>query len=81
MKFDEKTLETYLRKWQDILKLRYLDIKYEIVNVEWRKTGDIKIDMTDRKAILMINNYNPRQTNIEEVVIHELLHLKLWGMD
>lgn len=81
MKFDEKLIETYLRKWQDILRLRDWDIKYEIVNTEWRKTGDIKIDMTDRKAILMINNYNPKQTNLEALVIHELLHLKLWGMD
>jgi len=37
--------------------------------------------MTDRKAILMVNNYNPKQTNLEGLVIHELLHLKLWGMD
>lgn len=81
MKFDEKSLETYLRKWQDILKLRDWDIKHEMVDIEWRKTGDIKIDMDDRKAILMINNYNPKQTNLEAIVIHELLHLKLWGMD
>ncbi|WP_019230095.1 hypothetical protein [Sedimentibacter sp. B4] len=81
IKFDEISLETYLRKWQDILRLRDWDIRYEIVATEWRKTGDIKIDMSDRKAILMINNYNPKQTNLEAVVIHELLHLKLWGMD
>ena len=29
----------------------------------------------------MINTVNPKQTNLEEVIIHELLHLKLWGMD
>jgi hypothetical protein len=52
-----------------------------MVEKEWRKTADIKIDMTDRKAILMLNNYNPKQTNLEAVIIHELLHLKLWGMD
>lgn len=81
MKFDEKELDKFLRKWQEILRLRDWDIKYEIVNKEWRKTGDIKIDMDDRKAILMINNYNPKQTNLEALIIHELLHLKLWGMD
>ncbi|WP_291574719.1 hypothetical protein [Clostridium sp. UBA4548] len=81
MKFDEELIETYLRKWQDVLRLRDWDIKYEVVNTEWRKTGDIKIDVTDRKAILMINNYNPKQTNLEALIIHELLHLKLWGMD
>jgi len=81
MGYDVNLLENYLRKWQEILKLRDWDIKFELVNTEWRKTGDIKIDMDDRKAILMINNYNPKQTNLEKVVIHELLHLKLWGMD
>lgn len=81
MKFDESLIEVYLRKWQDLLRLRDWDIKYEIVTKEWRKTGDIKIDMNDRKAILMINNYNPKQTNLEALIIHELLHLKLWGMD
>ena len=54
MEIDEKLLENYLRKWQEILRLGDWDIKYELVNIEWRKTGDIKIDMTDRKAILMI---------------------------
>jgi hypothetical protein len=81
MKFDENEVEIFLRKWQDILRLRDWDMKYEIVNKEWRKTGDIKIDMDDRKAILLINNYNPKQTNLEALIIHELLHLKLWGMD
>lgn len=81
MDINEKDLEKILEKWQCILKLRDWDIKYELVNVEWRKTGDIKIDTTDRKAILLINNFNPKQTNLEALVIHELLHLKLWGMD
>lgn len=81
MKFDEKLIETYLRKWQEILRLKDWDIKYETVKTEWRKTGDIKIDMTDRKAILLINIHNPKQDNLEALIIHELLHLKVWGMD
>jgi hypothetical protein len=81
MKFEEKDIERFLRKWQDTLRLRDWDIKYETVNKEWRKTGDIKIDMDDKKAIVMINTFNPKQTNLEALIIHELLHLKLWGMD
>ena len=81
MDINEKDLEKFLNKWKDILRLRDWDIKYELVNVEWRKTGDIKMDTTDRKAILLINNFNPKQNNLEALVIHELLHLKLWGMD
>lgn len=81
MKFNEEDINKYIVKWQDTLRLRDWDIKYEIVNTEWRKTGDIKIDQDDRKAIVLINNYNPKQTNLEALIIHELLHLKLWGMD
>ena len=71
----------YLSKWKNILKLADWDIKLDMVTNEWRKTGDIKIDETDKTAILLINNCNPKQTNVEAVIIHELLHLKLWGMD
>ena len=81
MSFDENLIEKYLRKWQERLRLKDWDIKLQLINKEWNKTGDIKIDMTDKKAIVMINNYNPKENNLEPVIIHELLHLKLWGMD
>ncbi len=57
------------------------DIKLELVNKDWRKTGDVKIDRADKTAIMLINNCNPKQTNIEAVIIHELVHIKLWDMD
>ncbi|MBO3368318.1 hypothetical protein JJB35_09635 [Clostridium perfringens] len=81
MGFDENLIEKYLRKLQERLRLKDWDIKLQLINQEWNKTGDIKIDMTDKKAIVMINNYNPKENNLEPVIIHELLHLKLWGMD
>ncbi|EIF6290528.1 hypothetical protein ACV3XI_09525 [Clostridium perfringens] len=81
MGFDENLIKKYLRKWQERLRLKDWDIKLQLINQEWNKTGDIKIDMTDKKAIVMINNYNPKENNLEPVIIHELLHLKLWGMD
>ncbi|MDU5659530.1 MAG: hypothetical protein E6018_09995 [Clostridium perfringens] len=81
MSFDENLIEKYLRKWQERLRLKDWDIKLQLINQEWNKTGDIKIDMTDKKAIVMINNYNPKENNLEPVIINELLHLKLWGMD
>jgi hypothetical protein len=74
-------MELLLRKWQKNLRLQDWDIKLYPVEKEWRKTGDIKIDSDDRVAVLMINTYNPKQTNLEELIIHELLHLKLWGLD
>jgi len=79
--FDRNELQTFLSKWQKILRLQDWDIKLELVTKEWRKTGDVKIDQTIKTAILLINNFNPKQTNIETVIIHELLHIKLFGMD
>jgi len=79
--YGEIELLSYLRKWQGILRLRDWDIKLELVTKEWRKTGDVKIDRADKTAIVLINSCNPKQTNIESVIIHELLHIKLWGMD
>jgi hypothetical protein len=79
--FDEIELNQFLSKWQKILRLKDWDIKLELVTKEWRKTGDVKIDQADKTAILLINNFNPKQTNIEAVIIHELLHIKLWGLD
>ncbi|MDQ0149047.1 hypothetical protein ACFO6R_05555 [Eubacterium multiforme] len=58
------------------------DIKLEFVDdINWRKTGDFKIDCTDRKAILLLNSANPRNENFEEVIVHELLHLKMYPLD
>jgi hypothetical protein len=74
-------LQNHLSTWQPRLRLQDWDIRLHLVETPWRKTGDIKIDSDDRKAVLMINAHNPRQENLEEVVIHELLHVKLWDLD
>lgn len=58
------------------------DVKLEIVQDEnWTKTGDIKIDCDDKKAIVLINGVNPKQENLEEVIVHELMHLKMYPLD
>jgi hypothetical protein len=74
-------MRKYLEKWRKILRLQDWDIRLQTVDRPWRKTGDIKIDVCDKNAILLINICNPKQTNLEELIIHELLHLKLYGMD
>lgn len=74
-------MKDFLCKWQRNLKLQDWDIQIQTVEKQWRKTGDIKIDEDNRTAILLINIFNPKQTNLEELIIHELLHLKLWAMD
>ena len=78
---DAANAQIYLDKWQTTLRLADWDIKLQFVDTPWRKTGDIKIDMEDRNAILLVNRCNPKQTNLEALIIHELLHLKLYGMD
>jgi len=80
MAVDAVKLDEYLRKWQKVLRLQDWDILYRIIDVEWRKSGDIKIDADNRMAVVLINN-NAVVSNLEEIIIHELLHLKLWGLD
>ena len=58
------------------------DVRLELVeDPEWRKTGDFKIDCDDRKAILMLNIASPKQENLEEVIVHELMHITLYPLD
>lgn len=58
------------------------DVKLEFVeDPTWRKTGDFKIDCDDRKAILLLNVADPKQENIEEVIVHELMHIKMYPLD
>ncbi len=81
MKIDYKKAEGILRKWQKILRLQDYDIKLQLVGQKWRKSGDIKIDDSNQQAILLLNDFNRSVSNYEEVIIHELLHLRLWAMD
>ncbi len=70
-------------KWCKKLRIvPFWDVKLELVeDVSWRKTGDIKIDCDDKKAVIMLNIGNPKQENLEEVLAHELFHLKLYPLD
>jgi hypothetical protein len=81
MSLDKEEIGKHLSKWQNVLRLRDWDITVKIVKTAWRKSGDVKIDLEDKKAVLLINQNPKTCDNIEELVIHELLHLKLYGMD
>ena len=80
---DQELVQALFAKW--CRKLRIVpnwDVKLEfVVDLQWRKTGDFKIDCDDKKAILMLNTANPKQENPEEVIVHELLHLKMYPLD
>ena len=58
------------------------DVRLEFVeDPAWPKTGDFKIDCDDRKAVLLINVVDPKQENLEEVIVHELMHIKMYPLD
>ena len=78
-KHAEALFEKYIRK----LRITPAwDVKLEWVeDPAWRKTGDFKIDCDDRKAILLLNGVNPKQENMEEVIVHELMHIKMYPLD
>lgn len=69
--------------WCEKLRIKpQWDIKLELVtDEEWHKTGDFKIDPTDRKAIIMLNALNPKNENMDEVIVHELMHIKMYPLD
>lgn len=77
------TTNEIFNKWLKILRLENnWDVKLELINdASFTKTGDFKVDPDDRKAILKLNQLNPKQENFEEVIVHELLHLKLYPLD
>lgn len=80
MKVSKNGVEKLLYKWQNTLRLRDWDITVRIIRTKWRKSGDIKVDLENRNAVLLINHM-PKCKNLEEIVVHELLHIKLYGLD
>lgn len=80
---DKETLTALFEKY--VRKLRISpawDVRLEYVeDPAWQKTGDFKIDCDDRKAILLLNVLNPKQENPEEVIVHELMHIKMYPLD
>lgn len=79
----EAEVSRLFQKWLGILRLNnQWDVKLQLVDdPSFTKTGDLKIDCTDKKAIIMLNSLNPKQENFEEVIVHELLHLKMYPLD
>ena len=69
-----------LARWQSTLRLADWDIELRLVDTPWRKTGDVKVDLDDRKAVLLLRA-SQEPEHLEEVVVHELVHLRLYAMD
>jgi len=80
---DKQQINERFDFWITKLRLKnQWDISLELVNDQsFQKTGDFKVDPDDRKAVLLLNANNPHHLNLEEVIVHELLHLKLYPLD
>ena len=80
MPVDEDGILQLIGKWKPVLSLSDWDIRAVVVRNEWRKSGDVKIDLSNSMAAVLVrHDLNPG--NLEEVVVHELLHLKLYALD
>ena len=77
---DKEMISEFLDKWKPLLSLSDWDIRPVVVEKEWRKSGDVKIDGSNRMAAMMIKS-DIDTAFLEEIVVHELLHIKLWGLD
>lgn len=80
---DMKLLEKYLEQWQKILNLNDWDLKVELTDfnrTDYEQTGDIRVDLENKKATVLIANKETGK-DIDEVVLHELVHLLLWDLD
>ena len=61
MSMENETLTRLFDKWVKKLRLTPAwDVRLELVDdPNWTKTGDLKVDCDDRKAILLLNVVNP----------------------
>lgn len=57
------------------------NIKLEFVEHDWKNTGNVKVDEEGKTAIVYLNIFNPKMENLEQTLIHELCHIKLWKLD
>ncbi len=77
-----KELNKILAKWKKVFQVDNWRIKIEITDFKrkgFRQSGDIKIDLKNKKARLLMTNKPFR--NEESTIIHELIHLLLWEYD
>ena len=77
-----KKLNKILKKWKKNFQLDDWQIILKITDFkrkDFKQSGDIKINLNNKKAILLMTNKPFR--NEESTIIHELIHLLLWKYD
>jgi len=76
-------LQKIMKQWQSKLLLDKWNLSLKIVEFRrkdgFKQSGDIKIDLKNKKAILLLTG-EPFKDE-EDVIVHELVHLLLWDYD
>ncbi|MBZ9608844.1 hypothetical protein G9F73_013630 [Clostridium estertheticum] len=72
MTIDIIKLDSYLKKWQAILRLRDWDILSRMVDIGWRKSGDIKIDSSNKMAVVSSGGEKPSTNRLKEMIEAEI---------
>lgn len=75
--FLQKRFDYFVKK----MEMTQWNLKLEFVEHDWKNTGNVKVDMDNKTAVVYLNIFNPKCENLEEVMIHELCHVKLWKLD
>lgn len=75
--FLKKRFDYFVKK----MGLSDWNLKLEFIEYDWKNTGNVKVDEEGKTAIVYLNVFNPKMENLEQVLIHELCHIKLWKLD
>ncbi len=75
--FLKKRFSFFVKK----MEMMQWNLKLEFVEHDWKNTGNVKVDKDGKTAIVYLNVFNPKCENLEQVMIHELCHIKLWKLD
>ena len=79
--FDKEFLQRQFKYFVKKMEMTHWNLKLEFVEHDWKNTGNVKVDMDNKTAVVYLNLFNPKCENLEEVMIHELCHIKLWKLD
>lgn len=81
IKWNKKDIQQTFDRLLEIFNFNDWAIKLEFVEHDWKNTGNVKVDVEGKTAIVYLNVFNPKMENYEQVLIHELCHIKLWKLD
>ena len=71
--FDKVFLQKQFIYFIKKMEMTQWNLKLEFIEYDWKNTGNVKVDMDNKTAIVYLNIFNPKCENLEEVMIHELV--------